>query len=180
MYFTGKGDNGTSTVFNSEERLPKNDPVFELLGALDELNSWLGFCVVEAKDQENIQKILKNIQHDLFICQAHFAQADILIPQDILEKTENCINNIAADIKKRESFVLSGGSKLSAILDVARTLVRRVERSSIGIEGEHKKKIDQLVFAYLNRLSSLLYVLARQANDLYGVEEENPNYDKYE
>jgi len=178
MYYTGKGDKGTSTIFNSQERLPKNNSIFEALGALDELNSWLGFCVVEAKDQENIQKILKNIQQYLFICQAHLAQVDILIPQDILEKTENCINDIAANIKKRESFVLSGGSRLSAILDVARTLARKAERSSLGIEEGRKDKIDQSVFAYLNRLSSLLYVLARQVNDLYEVKEESPNYGK--
>lgn len=174
MYYSGKGDQGTSKLFRSKERMLKSDLIFEVLGSLDELNSWLGFCAVEANDYQEIHEIIKTTQNNLFICQAYFAQADTLIPDYFLSHVEDQINRISPLLKERKTFVLSGGSRLSSTLDVARTLARRVERRVVSL-GK-RQELEQLVLAYLNRLSSLLYVLARLANDLQEIEEQAPKY----
>ena len=178
MYYTGKGDKGTSKLFNSKDRLLKSDLVFDVLGSLDELNSYLGLCAVEAgtKETKNIFEIIKEIQNNLFICQAHVAQSEILIPLDLLTKTEEKINKISQLIKPRNSFVISGGSRLSACLDIARTQARKTERRAVALENKANLKVDTSLIAYLNRLSSLLYVLARLANDICELEEEAPMY----
>lgn len=176
MYYTGKGDQGTSKLFNSKNRISKDDLIFEVLGALDELNSWLGYCVVEAREQIEIIKIIGKTQNNLFICQAHFAQAEVLVPHDLLSQTELEINKISQMIKPRNSFVISGGSRLSASLDIARTLARKIERRAVSLKTRSDLKLNNLIFSYLNRLSSLLYVLARLANDLYNISEKSPDY----
>jgi cob(I)alamin adenosyltransferase len=178
MYYTGDGDKGTYTILNSKTRLEKSSPIFGLLGDLDELNSYLGLCSVEAFDFLEIQKDIKDIQHNLFIIQACFAKANVDFPITALNKTEERIKEIALNIEKRESFVLSGGSRLSSTLDIARAIARRAERRAVGIRNSYNKEINPTIFAYLNRLSSLLYVLARLANDLNSMKEEAPNYDK--
>lgn len=176
MYYTGKGDKGTTKLFNSSERISKADVVFEVLGSLDELNSWLGYCAVEAQDWDDINKIIIDTQQTLFICQAHFAESDVQVPKNILVSIEKKIQDIGQTIKPRDSFVLSGGSKLSALLDISRTIARKVERRAVKLSNYNLKNNNQLILAYLNRLSSLLYVLARQANDRYQINEKKPNY----
>ena len=79
-------------------------------------------------------------------------------------------------MKPIKSFVLSGGSNLSALFDVARTLARKTERRVIELQNITKRELNSLVLAYLNRLSSLLYVLARFANELVQQGEEAPKY----
>lgn len=176
MYYTGKGDQGTSKLFNSKDRIVKSDLVFEVLGSLDELNSWLGLCAVEAKEELEIYQIIRKLQNDLFICQAHFAQSEVVIPSDLLSWTEQTINNIAQKIKPRQSFVLSGGCRLSALLDVGRTLARKSERRAVELGQDSSLDLKPIMFSYLNRLSSLLYVLARWANDLSEEVEQAPDY----
>lgn len=176
MYYTGAGDSGTSTIFNSRERISKGNFVFELLGSLDELNSWLGLCAVEASDFVEIKSILRETQNTLFTIQAYFAQANVDFSKVKLDNIEGELKNISSKIRIRESFVLSGGSRLSAVLDIARSIARRAERCAVRMSDEQKQGINPLVLAYLNRLSSLLYVLARLANDLSGVEEDSPTY----
>lgn len=176
MYYTGAGDSGTSTIFNSRERISKGSSIFALLGSLDELNSWLGLCAVESSDFIEIKRIIKTAQNNLFTIQAYFAQANVNFKETVLDNVEEEIKNISLKIKVRKGFVLSGGSRLSAFLDVARSIARRAERCAVRLSHKPQQKINPLVFAYLNRLSSLLYVLARLANDLSGVEEDSPTY----
>ncbi|MCF7795258.1 cob(I)yrinic acid a,c-diamide adenosyltransferase [Patescibacteria group bacterium] len=176
MYYTGKGDKGTTKLFNSKDRVDKGEQIFEVLGSLDELNSWLGLSSVEAKDDTEILELIKKIQNDLFTCQAHFARSDVKIPEDFVSSLEEKIAKISEKIKPRDSFVLSGGSRLSANLDIARTLVRRAERQALKLSDEDKRQVNEIIFVYLNRLSSLLYVLARLANDIYEAKESKPQY----
>ncbi len=176
MYYTGKGDKGTTKLFNSVERISKADNIFEVLGSLDELNSWLGYCAIEAQDWSDINKIIIDTQQTLFICQAYFAESDVQVPKNILVNIEKKIKEIGQTIKPRDSFVLSGGSKLSALLDISRTIARKVERRAVKLSDYNLKNNNQLILAYLNRLSSLLYVLARQANDRYQIKENKPSY----
>jgi len=178
MYYTGKGDKGTTKLFNSKERVDKGDQIFEVLGSLDELNSWLGLSSVEAKEDLEILETIRRIQNELFTCQANFARSEVRIPKDFVSSLEEKIEWISKKIKPRTSFVLSGGSKLSANLDVARTLARRAERQALKLSDEEKKEVNELVFVYLNRLSSLLYVLARLANDIYEANESAPEYNE--
>ncbi len=178
MYFTGKGDKGTSSLYNLSERISKADEIFEVLGSLDELNSYLGLASVESFDIDFIYNIIKKTQQNLFIIQAYFAKSDIKIPENILQETEDIIEDISKKIKPRNSFVLSGGSRLSALLDISRTIARKTERRAVRLNDKYSDSLDGKIFAYLNRLSSLLYVLARLANDYYDLNEEKPNYNK--
>ncbi|MDD2681260.1 MAG: cob(I)yrinic acid a,c-diamide adenosyltransferase [Bacilli bacterium] len=176
MYYTGKGDDGTSNLLNPKIRIIKSDYIFEVLGSLDELNSWLGLCAVEAKSLPEILEIVKNIQNQLFICQAYFAEAKVVIDVNLITATEEIIDRLSKLIKPKKSFILSGGSKLSVLFDVARTLARKTERRALQLQKIDKRQVNSLVLAYLNRLSSLLYVLARFVNELAKQEEEEPKY----
>ena len=176
MNYTGKGDKGKSNLINPKNRITKSSPIFEVLGSLDELNSYLGLCLVEAKNFPKIQEIIVNIQNQLYISQAYFAEAKIDIPADLLTKTEKTINQLSQSLEPKRVFVLSGGSRLSALFDVARTLARRSERVVVQLQDSQNKPIDSLILAYLNRLSSLLYVLARLANHLNGQTELAAKY----
>lgn len=157
MYYTGKGDKGTTKLFNSKDRIDKGEQIFEVLGSLDELNSWLGLTSIEAKENLEIFSIIKKTQNDLFTCQAHFARSDVKIPDNFVGGLEEKIAKISNNIKPRDSFVLSGGSTLSAHLDIARTLARRAERQALKLNNEDKKEINEIIFVYLNRLSSGRY-----------------------
>ena len=175
MYYTGKGDKGTSNLFNPSLRVSKSDKIFAVLGSLDELNSWLGFVSVESRERSEICEIVKYIQNDLFIIQAYFASSNINVPQDLVILVEKKIDDISKVIKPRKSFVISGGSKLSALLDFSRTIARKAERQAVSFSKQNKIE-NPLILPYLNRLSSLLYVLARWENDLSGKSEASPNY----
>lgn len=163
-------------MFGCKDRLSKNEPIFAALGSLDELNSWLGFCVVTARADKNkeikniIAKILITLQENLFIIQAQLAGAPKNISVQKINELEKTINNLATKIKPRKSFTIPGGSQLSALLDFARAMARRTERAVLTAQPKDEVK------AYLNRLSSILYVLARRVNDLKKIKEQAPKY----
>lgn len=176
MYYTGKGDSGTTKLFSGQARISKSEPIFALLGSLDELNSYLGLASVAAHPYRDIYQEIRREQEHLFICQAHFAKADTKIPADLLSELEARIAKISQLIRPRKSFVIPGGSYLSATLDIARTLARKCERYALSLSDKEKADYNQLIFVYLNRLSSFFYVLARYANDLAQVDEGAPQY----
>lgn len=176
MYYTGKGDKGTTKLFDSKDRIPKSDQIFEVLGSLDELNSHLGLCSVEAKEIEQIYSEILYEQNNLFILQAHFAGAKVEVKDSLVSDIEKRIERVSVVIKPRKSFVVPGGSRLSALLDIARTLARKTERSVISLDVKEREKYNPLVLVYLNRLSSFFYVLARLANDILSEEESAPKY----
>jgi cob(I)alamin adenosyltransferase len=176
MYYTGKGDGGTTTLFGSRDRVSKQDPIFNALGSLDELNCWLGVCATKAAtdDDEKIAKeispLLIRLQEQLFIIQAELAGSDKKMELQHSEELESTIAMIAPQLKERTSFTVPGGSELSASLDYGRALARRCERAVLATEpSENVKK-------YLNRLSSVLFVLARRVNDCKNIEEQAPSY----
>jgi cob(I)alamin adenosyltransferase len=176
MYYTGKGDGGTTTLFGSKDRISKQDPVFAALGSIDELNSWLGLCSVKAFEDsdaeinKHIFSILKSLQEKLFIIQAQLAGAEKEIRLEQVTELETTINAIAEILIPRKSFVVPGGSELSAMLDVGRTLARRTERFVLAANPSDALK------AFLNRLSSVMYILARRVNDLKHITETGPSY----
>ena len=176
MLYTKKGDDGTTTLFSSKTRLSKADIVFEILGSLDELNSYLGLCKSLSKglllEKEKVSDILEKVQNDLFTIQAEVAKAPHKISKTRLNWLENKIAKIEEKLPKINSFLIPGGDEVSAHLDIARTLARKAERRAVAI----KKDISDNTLAYLNRLSSLLYALARYVNVLLEEKQSSPTY----
>lgn len=177
-FFTGKGDKGESAF--GKKKLPKNDALFDVLGNLDELNSWLGLSGVGAP--KDIKDVLKKVQEDLFIVQAEVAAIGFNYKSKGFKKIsarktgeiEGIILGIDKKLPPIRHFILPGGSELAAKLDVARVIARRTERSAVGFSK--KKKLPPEALQFLNRLSSLLFALARYANHVKGVKEEKPSY----
>jgi cob(I)alamin adenosyltransferase len=175
MLYTGKGDGGTTKIFGcDQQRISKSSAVIEALGALDELNSWIGFC--RAKNAG--LKTLERVQQNLFIIQAEVAGA----PGKTIIKTKVSalgreVNAIEKKLPPIKSFFLPGATLLGGALDYARTLARRAERAVVRAREENPKLIGPFSLAYLNRLSSLLYALARLANHKSGIKETPPTYE---
>jgi len=172
IYYTGKGDKGTSKM--GARKMAKSDPLFELLGSLDELNSWLGVCQY---------KKLKAIQEDLFIAQAEIASIAISKIKSQKSKLQIKTNKLEEEIAKIDKivptitkFIIPGASELSAKLDYARTLARRAERSALKTNEANKATSSAELIQYLNRLSSYLFALARLVNFRLKLKEHNPSY----
>jgi len=162
---TRSGDDG-STGLADGSRLAKDAPRIQALGEVDELNSLLG--VVLAEDLPPAMRAwLTAIQHDLFelgseLClpgSDHFAAA----PAARLEAWARTAN---ADLPPLKEFILPGGGRAASLLHLARTVCRRAERSVVALH--HAEPVSEAVRRYLNRLSDLLFILARVANRASG------------
>lgn len=168
MLYTKKGDKGQTILFGCLRKFSKSSARIEALGALDELNSLLGFCKVKAGKE--IAKILESVQNDLFILQGEVAVCNKSINTKRVKELEKIINKIEKKLPKMKSFTIAGGTELSALLDYSRAVARNAERRCVAI----KKHLSPESLKYLNRLSSLLFVLARFANK--GIKEKKPKY----
>ncbi|OGG39870.1 ATP:cob(I)alamin adenosyltransferase [Candidatus Kaiserbacteria bacterium GWA2_50_9] len=175
--FTGKGDKGTTTAFGcNQQRISKSSELPEALGSLDELNAFLGFVKMRSAGETRITEALRDAQEVLFIIQAEVAGANKSVGEGVVKNIENIVNAIEKEIPKLKGFSIAGGTELSALLDVARTLARRAERRVIAVKELGLRELTPETLAYLNRLSSLLFALARLANHEAGITEENPKY----
>ncbi len=175
MLYTKKGDNGTTKFFGCDQRQTKASATAEALGALDELNSWLGYVRATSKAPD-LTTGLAAVQHNLFIVQAAVAGADKTITAAKVTALENAIDVIERELPPIKSFFLPGGGPDGALLDFARAVARRAERRVIAALDSGAIKIGPDALAYLNRLSSYLYALARLANHRSGIKEEPPHY----
>jgi cob(I)alamin adenosyltransferase len=179
VLYTRKGDNGTSGLFGTKERFPKNSPVYEALGAVDEFNSLLGLCRARSnkiKSGFDVAREILKVQECLFIIQAELAGAEKSIAQIHIDNLESSIEQIEKRIKNPHAFVISGTTELSALYDYARAVARRAERSVINAQQARNMRPPTL--AYLNRLSSFLYVLARYSATEAEAKELSPSYQK--
>lgn len=177
MLYTGKGDKGTTTAFGcDQQRISKASELPEALGCLDELNAFLGFTKMRSSTEPRIATALRGVQETLFIIQAEVAGADKRVGEDAVKEVEKMVNDIEKEIPKLKGFSIAGGTELSALLDVSRTLARRAERRVIAVKELGIRELAPETFAYMNRLSSLLFAFARLANHLAGVAEETPRY----
>ncbi len=181
--FTGKGDGGTTKLFDTPSgvRVSKSSPIFECLGQLDELNTLVGWCKAGCPDDffadsVSVKEILHDIQNHLFTIQAEAAGAQKTVPQESTEKVSARINTIEKELPEINTFLVPGGCELSARLDVARAVSRRAERRLITLNESGERAISDGSRAYMNRLSSLLYALARMANKHAGISEAPPSY----
>src|SRR3989338_6097841 len=166
MLYTRAGDKGTTKTFACDQRISKSSAVAEALGSLDETNSFLGFCKVHPKAKnyklqtKNFSDIVHKIQQNLFIVQAELAGAPKTITKEKVKEVEKLVDAVEKELPPIKTFFISGGTELAATFDVARTLARRAERRVVAV-NESGTKIGEDTLAYLNRLSSLLYALAR-------------------
>ncbi|MFH1608505.1 MAG: cob(I)yrinic acid a,c-diamide adenosyltransferase [Patescibacteria group bacterium] len=125
----------------------------------------------------SFEKIIHNVQEDLFIIQAEIAGSKISIEESKIKELENIVDSIEKELPEIKSFFISGGTKLAVLFDISRTISRRAERRVIAVVEEKKTEVSSSTLAYLNRLSSLLYACARLANYRAGILEESPNYE---
>lgn len=187
MLYTRKGDAGTTKVLDSQCRFSKASGLAEALGALDELNSYLGLCKFKARQTQEggvqvgkrgllTSDIVRQVQENLFIIQSQVAGSDKKILKRKITQAEQIIDAIEKEIPPLKGFSIAGGTELSAHFDVARTLARRTERRVVQVHESGERKLPPHTLAYLNRLSSLLFGLARLSNHRSGITEENPSY----
>jgi len=189
MLYTGKGDGGTTKAFDTASgvRISKASELPEALGTLDELNSFVGLAKVVAAREGNpkvplgarsraTSDILADIQETLFIVQAEVAGSSKKVGKAKVTQVERIINTIETLMPPIDTFTVAGGTELSATLDVTRTLARRAERRVIGITELGVRTVSPSTKAYLNRLSSLLFALARYTNESAGIARQSPKY----
>jgi len=182
MLYTRKGDSGTTKTFGCDQRISKSSITAEALGTLDECNSFLGVCKTNERAKDPLLEgysfadMVEWIQQNLFIVQAHVAGADKTIVAEKITHMESAIDAIEKELPPIKTFFVSGGTTLAAQFDVARTLARRAERRVVGVSEERVTKVAPEILVFLNRLSSLLYALARLANHRSGITEQSPKY----
>jgi cob(I)alamin adenosyltransferase len=182
MFYTRKGDKGTTKTFGCDQRISKSSAIAEALGSLDEINSYLGLCKAKVNkemtlmEDVSVWEVLHAVQKNLFIIQAEIAGANMIMDENKIKEIETIIDWIEKELPPIKSFFISGGTETSALFDVARTVARRAERRVVEVELEKKVTVGGNTLAYLNRLSSLLYALARLSNHKSGINEESPDY----
>jgi cob(I)alamin adenosyltransferase len=133
MLYTGKGDDGKTKLFACDQRLSKSSAIAEALGSIDEVNALLGLLKLEGGSTLAIvglsyHDLIADVQQDLFIIQAELAGADMAIEATCVTKVEAWVNGIEKELPPITSFFVSGGTKLAAWCDFARTVARRAER----------------------------------------------------
>lgn len=180
--YTRKGDTGTTKTFGCNQRISKSTAIAEALGSLDETNSFLGLCRSGAKAKKlsfkkrSVSDIVFDAQQALFIVQAELAGAPKTMPEARVKDVEAIVDGIEKMLPPIKSFFIPGAAELSARFDAARTIARRAERRVVQVVEEGTVKMGAHSMAYLNRLSSLLYALARFANHKAKIKETPPTY----
>lgn len=162
-------------TFGCDQKMSKSSTIAEALGTLDEINSFLGVCKVLSRDLKT-EEIINEVQQNLFIVQAELAGSDKTIDEEKVKEVEEIIDGIEKELPPIKTFFVSGGTELASSFDFARTLARRAERRVVAVVEEGEVKVGEQTLAYLNRLSSLLYALARLSNKNFGITEQSPTY----
>ena len=155
---TRTGDKGTTGMADGSRR-SKNDIRVHALGEVDELNATIGVCL-SLLEPGPLQQLLFSVQHDLFDIGAELCQpGKQLIDQDYVEFLDTNAETFNRDLPRLKDFILPGGSNCVATLQLARTVCRRVERCLISMN--ENEEVNPRTRQYLNRLSDLLFILAR-------------------
>lgn len=169
--YTRTGDDGT-TGLSDMSRVAKTDARLVAYADCDEANAAIGAALALGHPDTQITDVLRQIQNDLFDAGADLStpivenpkHPPLRIAQSYIDRLEGWCDAYNAGLPALKSFVLSGGSPLSALLHVARTVVRRAERSAWAAVDAHPEGVSVLPAKYLNRLSDLLFILSRVAN----------------
>ncbi len=169
--YTKTGDDGT-TALGDLSRTGKNDRRLHAYADVDEANSSLGVVIALGGLPEDVRTLLTAIQNDLFDVGADLctpvapdpAYPPLRVTDAYVERLEQACDTYNEPLDALRSFVLPGGTAAAALLHVARTVVRRAERATWLALEEHGETMNPLTARYLNRLSDLLFILARVAN----------------
>jgi cob(I)alamin adenosyltransferase len=181
--YTRTGDAGTTRLSDFSET-PKTDPRVQAYGHVDEANSIIGLALTQPDLPGEIAVVLRHVQNELFDCGADLSnplkaddEESLRIIQPYVDRLERWCDEFSEGLPELRSFILPGGSPSSAWLQLARTVVRRAERTAwaaASIFGnkpasdDHPGGVNLLALAYLNRLSDLLFILARVAGQQDG------------
>lgn len=172
--YTKTGDKGETSLFGGQ-RVPKDALRIEAYGTVDELNSVLGIVRADNTESE-IDRILAHVQNQLFDLGADLATPRSSKPKKVnriepgdAHSLEKFIDSLEVNLKPLKRFILPGGSPVAARLHFARTVCRRAERAVVRLS--RNEDIGDDITVYLNRLSDLLFVLARYANHTAKVQE---------
>jgi cob(I)alamin adenosyltransferase len=172
--YTRTGDAGETSLFDNS-RVSKADARIDAYGEVDELGAWIGLVLASHADPE-VSRTLAQIQLDLFAVGAQLADPAKKIAGRVIKaflsdadvaRLEGEIDRYEVGLPPLTRFLLAGGSPAGAALHVARTVCRRAERRIVGLAPP----VDPILLRYINRLSDLLFVLARAANQRAGVPE---------
>ena len=178
--YTKTGDSGETSLVDGS-RVSKSSKRVDAYGDVDELNSIIGISLQYINDSE-ITDVLRTIQNDLFILGGDLATPnsfEIEIPrikQEMIMKLEKLIDSYNSEVGDLKEFILPAGKGASPYIHLARTVCRRAERKVVDLSNE--EKINESAIIFLNRLSDLLFVLARLVNKRAGFEETYVDFNK--
>lgn len=169
--YTRTGDAG-ETRLGDMSLTSKTDLRLAAYADVDEANAHIGVAIAQGELAPEVVAVLTHVQNDLFDVGADFCTPvveepefpPLRIEQEYVNRLEGWCDEYNADLPKLRSFILNGGTPGAALLHVARTVVRRAERGAWAAYGEHGETMNELAIKYLNRLSDLLFILARHAN----------------
>jgi cob(I)alamin adenosyltransferase len=169
--YTRTGDDGTSGL-SDFSRVSKNDARLVAYADCDETNAAIGVAIALGNPDQQIAGVLRQLQNDLFDAGADLStpvvenpeRPALRITQAYIDRLESWCDEYNAKLPALNSFVLPGGSALSALLHTARTVARRAERSAWAAVDAHPAGVSRLPAKYLNRLSDLLFILSRCTN----------------
>jgi cob(I)alamin adenosyltransferase len=166
--YTGQGDRGQTRLPDGPP-ISKGDPSLEACGTIDELGSAIGLVRAEPLPDE-VDGLLEQVQHALFELNSELAHplraedpSQAIGPADS-KAIEAAIDRFQAELEPLTQFILAGGTRTAATLHMARTICRRAERRVVALGQSQPDRVTQSQLVYLNRLSDLLFVLARVAN----------------
>lgn len=173
--YTRTGDGGL-TRLGDMSQTTKTDPRLAAYADVDEANACIGVALADGGLEQDVVDVLLHIQNDLFdvgadLCTPVVPEPEyppLRVEQDYVDRLEAWCDRYNEDLPKLRSFILNGGTPGAARLHVARTVVRRAERAAWTADAEHGESMNRLAITYLNRLSDLLFILARYANRTAG------------
>ena len=165
--YTKFGDSGETALYGGT-RVGKDEPRIEAIGTVDELNAYIGYAQTLVEDAD-LSELMARVQNHLFDVGAdlatpatHTKASEFRIPADFTTEMETAIDTLSAELPPLTNFILPGGCAAGAILHVARVVCRRSERCVVRLARE--EEVNPEIIRSLNRLSDLLFILARAAN----------------
>jgi cob(I)alamin adenosyltransferase len=173
--YTRTGDGG-ETRLGDMSLTTKNDLRLKAYADVDEANAHIGVALTVGELEDDVVQVLTTVQNDLFDVGADFCTPVVAEPefpplrieQAYIDRLESWCDEFNEHLPTLRSFILNGGTPGAAHLHVARTVVRRAERSGWAAYEQHADTMNLLALKYLNRLSDLLFILARHANRVHG------------
>lgn len=163
----GRGDKG-ETDFR-DRRVSKAECSIDSIGDVDELSSFIGLVRSLSNDKE-IDSLLEKIQDDLFAVGSDLATNSSIISKENVKFLENSMSEMEKELKPLSKFILPTGNQTSALIHVCRAVCRRAEREVVCISKQ--EKVNEQIIPYLNRLSDLLFTLARLINKQAKIKEQ--------